>query len=131
MATREIPRAEWTRFFDQFSRDHLDETATLAVTGQDVGRQIVADTQIFRGISADEKATVCYLAPLRPEDLIAEIEDQLSFNSLPSQSQLQRRYTHALETRSEGAELLRAAKTEDDFELARRRGAEIPADVSV
>lgn len=55
MATRDIPRAEWTSFFDRFSKDHLDETATLAVTGQDVGRQIVADTQIFHGISADEK----------------------------------------------------------------------------
>jgi hypothetical protein len=55
MATREIPRAEWTGFFDQFSRDHLDETATLEVIGQEVGDQIVADSQIFRGISADEK----------------------------------------------------------------------------
>jgi hypothetical protein len=55
MATREILRAEWVPFFDRFSRDHLEETATLEVVGQEVGDQLVVDTQPFRGISADEK----------------------------------------------------------------------------
>jgi hypothetical protein len=55
MATREILRAEWVPFFDRFSRDHFDGTATLEVTGQELGDQSGVDTQLFRGISADEK----------------------------------------------------------------------------
>lgn len=55
MATRKISRAEWAGFFDQFSRDHLEETATLEVVGREVGDQIVAVAQTFHGISADEK----------------------------------------------------------------------------
>jgi hypothetical protein len=55
MATREILRAEWVLFFDQFSRDHLKETATLEIVGKELGDQVVVDTQQFRGISADEK----------------------------------------------------------------------------
>jgi uncharacterized protein DUF5335 len=55
MATREIPRQEWTRFFDGFSRDHLGQVVTLEILSRDLGDQVAADHQIFRGISADEK----------------------------------------------------------------------------
>ena len=55
MATRSIPHEEWVGFFDQFSRDHLGQTATLELAGQDVGDQTEADARVFRGISADEK----------------------------------------------------------------------------
>ncbi|MGH2345062.1 MAG: DUF5335 family protein [Chloroflexota bacterium] len=54
MATRSIPRAEWTSTLDSFSRAHLGATATLEVLGTDVGDQLVGEG-IFRGISADEK----------------------------------------------------------------------------
>lgn len=55
MATHEIPRAEWISFFDRFSRDHLEDTATLEVTGQELGDQLVVEAEPFRGITADEK----------------------------------------------------------------------------
>jgi len=55
MATRSIPRDEWTSTFDGFSRDHLGATVTLEVFSTDLGDQIVADARVFRGISADEK----------------------------------------------------------------------------
>ena len=55
MATRSIPRDEWTSIFDGFSRDHLGATVTLEVFSTDLGDQIVADARVFRGISADEK----------------------------------------------------------------------------
>jgi uncharacterized protein DUF5335 len=56
MAAREIPRAEWVRFFDQFSRDYLGRTSNLEVISPEFGDQQVADEpQVFRGISADEK----------------------------------------------------------------------------
>lgn len=55
MATREIPRSEWTAFFDQFSRDHLDRTVTVEVIGSEIGDQVLGEEQVFRGISADEK----------------------------------------------------------------------------
>ncbi|HWE60254.1 MAG TPA: DUF5335 family protein [Chloroflexota bacterium] len=56
MATRSIPRQEWTAFCDNFSREHLGQTATLEMIGQDLGDQPVAEEpQVFRGISADEK----------------------------------------------------------------------------
>jgi hypothetical protein len=55
MATQEIPRAEWVAFFDRFSRDQFELTATLEVTGEELGDQVVEDAQPFRGISADEK----------------------------------------------------------------------------
>jgi uncharacterized protein DUF5335 len=55
MATRSIPRDEWTSMLDGFSRDHMGATVTLEVFSTELGDQIVADGREFRGISADEK----------------------------------------------------------------------------
>ena len=56
MATRSIPREEWTHYFDNFSREHLGQTATLELIGQDLGDQpVTEEPQVFRGISAEEK----------------------------------------------------------------------------
>src|SRR5690349_3399505 len=56
MAARQIPREEWVRFFDQFSRDYLGKSANLEVISAEFGDQQVADEpRVFRGISADEK----------------------------------------------------------------------------
>jgi hypothetical protein len=52
--------------------------------------------------------------------MIAEIEDQLSISVAPTDSAIRRRYSHALEMRSEGTEVLRTAVTEDELVLARR-----------
>ena len=55
MATREIPRQEWTTFFDSFSKQYVGRSATVEVTGQEIGDQVEAQQQVFSGISADLK----------------------------------------------------------------------------
>ena len=55
MATHAIPREAWTTFFDSFSVDHQGADATLEAHGPELGDQVVARNQIFRGISADQK----------------------------------------------------------------------------
>lgn len=61
MSTQEIPREEWTNFFDSFSRQHQGWLATLEVLGSDIGAQQEADQLPFEGISLssdDEEAAV-------------------------------------------------------------------------
>src|SRR5262245_56627074 len=56
MYTREIPRAQWIRFFDDFSRNHEGWIVTLEVIGSDIGDQNEATGLPLVGISADVKA---------------------------------------------------------------------------
>ena len=39
-STREIPQEEWRAYFDDFSRDLPDLTATVEVAGKDIGAQV-------------------------------------------------------------------------------------------
>jgi len=98
--------------------------AALAVT------VILGIIWLTRANPAPSPAEERYLAGIRREidddldachDLIAEIEEQLKLSPLATSPALQRRYTHALEVRGEAAELLRAAKTEEDLVVADRR----------
>ena len=52
MATQEIPRAEWNRFLDTFSRQHEGWLATLEIFGGDIGAQEAAHELPLEGISA-------------------------------------------------------------------------------
>ena len=56
MQTREIPREEWVRYFDNFSKNHEGWIVTLEVLGSDLGDQEEATTLPLVGISADVKA---------------------------------------------------------------------------
>jgi hypothetical protein len=51
MPTQEIPREDWSNFFDVFSRQHEGWLATLEVFGPDVGAQEEAHQLPFEGIS--------------------------------------------------------------------------------
>ena len=51
MQTQEIPRAEWLRFFDSFSRQHEGWRATLELLSADIGAQHQAEDLSFQGIS--------------------------------------------------------------------------------
>lgn len=50
MKTKEIPREEWSTFFDSFSRQHEGWLVTLEVLGEDLGAQIEERELAFGGI---------------------------------------------------------------------------------
>jgi hypothetical protein len=56
MHTRDIPREQWIRFFDDFSKNHEGWVVTLEVLGSDIGDQEEASRLPLVGISADVKA---------------------------------------------------------------------------
>jgi hypothetical protein len=51
MPTKEIPREEWSNFFDVFSRQHEGWLATLEIFGPEVGAQEEAHELPLEGIS--------------------------------------------------------------------------------
>jgi Family of unknown function (DUF5335) len=56
MQTRDIPREQWIRFFDEFSKNHEGWVVTLEVIGSDIGDQEQTSKLPLVGISADLKA---------------------------------------------------------------------------
>jgi len=56
MQTREIPREQWIKFFDDFSKNHEGWIVTLEVIGSDIGDQEEANKLPLVGVSADVKA---------------------------------------------------------------------------
>jgi hypothetical protein len=53
METKEIPREQWTRFFDGFSRRHEGWLVTVEVLGEE-GPQVEVRDLPLTGIAADE-----------------------------------------------------------------------------
>jgi Family of unknown function (DUF5335) len=56
MQTREIPREQWIRYFDDFSKGHEGWIVTLELLGPDIGDQEEVNRLPLVGISADVKA---------------------------------------------------------------------------
>src|SRR5215813_4437939 len=56
MNTREIPREQWVKYFDNFSKNHEGWIVTLEVISYDIGDQEEANGLPLVGISADVKA---------------------------------------------------------------------------
>jgi hypothetical protein len=56
MQTREIPRDQWVKFFDDFSKNHEGWIVTLEVLGSDIGDQEEANRLPLVGVGADVKA---------------------------------------------------------------------------
>lgn len=54
MPTQEIPRDQWSSFFDSFTRQHGGWLATLEVLSETLGAQQPAEELPFEGISLDE-----------------------------------------------------------------------------
>lgn len=50
MRNRLVPRTEWERFFDGFSRRHRGRTATVRVLGPKIGSQVEARDLPLEGI---------------------------------------------------------------------------------
>jgi uncharacterized protein DUF5335 len=55
MPTKEIPRTEWIKFFDEFSKQHQGWVVTVEVLSPEIGDQDEADGSPLVGISADTK----------------------------------------------------------------------------
>ena len=53
MKTREVPRTEWTVFFDSFSRQNEGSRITLEVFGLDIGDQIEERELALEGMTAE------------------------------------------------------------------------------
>ena len=72
METREIPRNEWTSFFDGFNQQHEGWLATLEVFGPEVGAQEEARDLLFQGVSlassGNEPETIAISLVRSPED---------------------------------------------------------------
>jgi hypothetical protein len=50
MKTKRIPRSEWPKFFDSFSRKHEGWLATLEIFATDIGAQVEERELAFEGI---------------------------------------------------------------------------------
>jgi hypothetical protein len=50
MKTKEIPKNEWPKFFDNFSRQHEGWLLTLEIFGKEFGAQVQERELVFEGI---------------------------------------------------------------------------------
>jgi hypothetical protein len=69
-ALRNLPQAEWRRFFDQMSRALLGKWAEIEVASLDLGDQIVAEWVPLIGITYDSKDDLLDVALDRANRLI-------------------------------------------------------------
>ena len=53
MKTRQIPREEWTTFFDDLSKKLEGKSVALEVFGTDIGDQVEERRMFFAGLTAD------------------------------------------------------------------------------
>ena len=74
MATKEIPREEWTDFFDGFSRRHEGWLVTVEVLGS-VGAQVEARELPLLGIASDRDGgnTISIIVSATPEGRVTHI----------------------------------------------------------
>ena len=72
MPTKEIPRDEWNKFLDTFSRQHEGWLATLEVFAADIGAQEQAHNLPLGGITAtstnDDSQSIAINLGRTPED---------------------------------------------------------------
>src|SRR6476469_5937626 len=53
MSNRQVPRAEWPRFFREFSRSHENESVTVRIVSPSLGSQVESQGLPLEGIVAD------------------------------------------------------------------------------
>ena len=59
MRTQEIPKKEWTYFFDSFSRKHKGWLANLEIFGPEIGAQVEERELALEGIADEWNETEC------------------------------------------------------------------------
>jgi hypothetical protein len=76
MVTREIPRSEWTEFFDGFSRRHEGWLVTIEVLDKAIGAQVEAEDRPLKGITSDRggpDSDIEVMTGTGPEDTLTHI----------------------------------------------------------
>jgi hypothetical protein len=114
MPTQEIPREEWQRFFNIFSRQHEGWLATLEVFAKDVGAQVEVDELPLEGVSleSDNSETIAVSFAKSPDDHINHMIDKPS---------------HVwLEQTGEGANAALEIQSEDNSKTLLRFRAAVP-----
>jgi hypothetical protein len=75
MRTKEVPKNEWRRFFDTFSRQHEGWLATLEVLGADVGAQEEGRELPLAGVSlssgGDETEAISIDLGTKPDEHVS------------------------------------------------------------
>lgn len=61
MQTREIPRADWSHFFDGFSGEHAGWLVRMEILGSEIGAQVEARELPLAGISADPRENTIWV----------------------------------------------------------------------
>lgn len=78
MRNRQVPRAEWFRFFQGFSKRHEDWLVTVRVVGPDLGSQPESSGLPLEGIVADPAGRgpiSIHLGRLREQHVEHEVPD--------------------------------------------------------
>jgi hypothetical protein len=117
MRTQEIPKKEWTEFFDNFSRKHEGWVVNLEIFGNEIGAQVEERELALEGITGewDEKEgnTIMIMTGGKPDDHIT--------HSITRPTQV------SLEQTDEGADAALAIKSGDGVTtLLRFRSAVLP-----
>ena len=117
MKTQEIPKEEWTGFFDSFSRKHEGWLVSLEIFGPEIGAQVEERELALEGITAawDEKEgnTIMIMTGLKPDAHVT--------HSVTSPTSV------SLEQTDEGADAALAIKSGDGLTtLLRFRSAVLP-----
>jgi hypothetical protein len=76
MTTLEIPRPQWTKFFDSLSRTHADEPIRVEVLRLDIGAQLEVVALPLDGIATDLRDNHCVItiaAGSTPADHVAHL----------------------------------------------------------
>ena len=72
MKTKQIPKGEWSKFFDSFSRRHTGSLATLEIFGNEIGAQVEEHDLAFEGIVAESGEVrgnqISLMMGARPDD---------------------------------------------------------------
>lgn len=117
MQTREIPKNEWTKFFDSFSRKHEGWLVNLEIFGPEIGAQVEQREMALEGIIDEsdevEGNTIIIMTGVKPDDHIT--------HSITHPTAV------SLEQTDEGADAALAIKSNDGTTtLLRFRSAVLP-----
>lgn len=117
MKTKEIPKEQWTQFFETFSRQHDGWLITLEIFGQDIGAQIEERELTFEGITDEwdevSGSIITVMTGHKPEEHITHAI------ALPTEV--------CLEQTDEGADVALAIKSADGMTaLLRFRSPMLP-----
>ena len=117
MQTKEIPKDEWTGFFDSFSRKHEGWLVNLEVFGPEIGAQVEQREMALEGITDEwdevEGSTIMIMTGAEPDDHVT--------HSIAHPTAV------SLEQTDEGADAALAIKSNDGTTtLLRFRSAVLP-----